>query len=206
MNAIPHETTWDEEPVGLTGRPRRRYGGPASAILLALVLGVVGFYVGVRVEKGQLSSSSAAPVSAAAGASSRTGATRGSAGAFPRAFAGGSANGFTATFGTVSSMNHGTLYVTEINGNTVKVMLSSATKVTKSMTAGKNSIRPGDTVSIQGLGGSSGSIAAASVSDSGARTAGGGFAGAAGAPGAAGGAGGSSAGNAAVNSLFGSGR
>jgi hypothetical protein len=200
MNAIPHETTWDEEPVGVAGRPRRRYGGPASAILLALVLGVVGFYVGVRVEKGQLSSSSATPVSAAAGTTSRTG---GPAGAVPRAFAGGSANGFTATFGTVSSMNHGTIYVTEINGNTVKVKLSSATRVTKSMTAGKNSIRPGDTVSIQGLGGSSGSIAAASVSDSGARTAGGGFAGGVGAAGAAGR---SSAGNAAVNSLFGSGR
>jgi hypothetical protein len=38
-------------------RPRARYLTPVTALLMALILGGVGFYVGIRVEKSQSSSS-----------------------------------------------------------------------------------------------------------------------------------------------------
>jgi hypothetical protein len=79
------------------------------------------------------------------------------------------------------------------------VTLSSATTITKSLPVSSRSVHPGDTVVIQGLKDSDGTISAASVSDTGNRgggtTSGGGS--------AAGGT--SSGGSSAVNSLFGSG-
>jgi hypothetical protein len=74
----------------------------------------------------------------------------------------------------------------------VKVMLSSATNVTKSQAVSKSALRPGDTVVVQGVKGSSGSISATSVSDTGARAGAGGSSGS-----------GSGGAGAAVNSLFG---
>ena len=55
-----------------------------------------------------------------------------------------------ATFGTVSSISGNSLYITEASGNTVKVTLSSATKVTKNVGVGKKAVRPGDTVVVAG--------------------------------------------------------
>ena len=67
MNAISYdrpEEEWDgyedEQDVALPGRPRRRVLTWWSAGLFAVLLGLVGFYVGVRVEKNQLASSSSA--------------------------------------------------------------------------------------------------------------------------------------------------
>ena len=61
MNAIPYdgpEEEWDsyedEQEVALPGRPRRKVLTWWSAGLFAVLLGLVGFYVGVRVEKHQL--------------------------------------------------------------------------------------------------------------------------------------------------------
>ena len=121
MNAIPYDTPeqeWDapEESYELPGRPRRRFWGPGTAVVLAVLLGVVGFYVGVRVEKGQLSSSTSTlgtglgGAAAGAGAGARTGAgsaasAAGRTGGFGRALAGGGAGGANASFGTVSSVN-----------------------------------------------------------------------------------------------------
>src|SRR5580700_9366358 len=66
MNAIPYdrpEEEWDSyqegnEEFALPGRPRRQWFNRKSAALFAVVLGAIGFYAGVRVEKGQLSNSS----------------------------------------------------------------------------------------------------------------------------------------------------
>jgi hypothetical protein len=81
MNAIPYdrpEEEWDsyedEQEVALPGRPRRKVLTWWSAGLFALILGAVGFYVGVRIEKSQLSnSSSASAFSAAAGSGAAAG-------------------------------------------------------------------------------------------------------------------------------------
>ena len=58
--------------------------------------------------------------------------------------------------------------MTEATGNTVKVTLSSATKVTKNVGVGKKAMRPGDTVVVAGAKDSNGTIAATTVSDTGA--------------------------------------
>ena len=71
------------------------------------------------------------------------------------------------SFGTVSSVNGNTLYVTDSSGNTIKVSLSSSTKVTKSEKVGKASVNPGDAVVVQGVKSANGTITAGSVSDSG---------------------------------------
>jgi hypothetical protein len=208
MSAIPyegHEEEWDgeeQETLARPGRPRRQLFNRRSAILLALVVGVIGFYAGVRVEKGQLSSSSSTGVSlpsslpslAGSGASSR-GATATSTGSRsslpgPGAFGGG------ASIGTVSNINGKTIYISDTSGNTVKVRLSSATKITKSFTVGKKAVRPGDSVVIQGAKSSNGTLSATSISDSGASTTGSGSSGTSSS---------STSSGSGVSSLFGSG-
>jgi Domain of unknown function (DUF5666) len=211
--AIPYggpEEDWDRyegEELALPGRSRRRFLNPVSAALIALVLGAIGFYVGVRVEKGQLSNSSSSAslaaglrAAAGAGASRLAGARAGAsaarggasaagaggagvgaggagAGAAAAGFAGGrgaflsgAIGGGNSSFGTVSSVDGKNIYVTEAgNGNVVKVQLSGATKITKSVGVSKSAVRPGDAVVVQGLKNSGGTVSATSVSDSGAR-------------------------------------
>jgi hypothetical protein len=194
MNAIPYDTPeeeWDSyedgQDLGLPGRPRRRILTWWSAGLFAVLIGLVGLYIGIRVEKNQLANSSATTAFTAGtgaagtgtGAARRAGATgsgasssargAGGGGSFRSLFGGGAAGaGGSASVGTVSSMSGNTLYVTETSGNTVKVTLSSATKVTKTVTVGKNAVRPGDLVVVSGAKGSSGTVSATTVSDTGA--------------------------------------
>ena len=55
------EEQWDDtddETPALPGRPRRQLFNRWTAALLALITCAVGFYAGIRVEKGQVSSSS----------------------------------------------------------------------------------------------------------------------------------------------------
>jgi hypothetical protein len=218
MSALPYESQeegWDsyreDQKLELPGRPRRRFLNWGSAVLLALAVGGIGFYVGVRVEKGQVSgsSSSASPL-AGLGAAARSGAAgsgasrlagaagagaAGGRGAFAGAFGGGN-----SSFGTVSSVNGKTIYVTQVGtGNVVKVTLSSATKITKNLGVGKSAIRPGDTVVVSGVKGSDGKIAATSVSDTGASTTGSGTGSGSSSSGSSGSA------SSAVGSLFGGG-
>jgi hypothetical protein len=193
MNAIPYqapEEEFEHEPFVMPARRRRRLWGPLTGLFVAAVVGAGCFYAGVRVEKGQLSSSTS-------GARRASGLSSFAGGGFARALGGGA--GGNASFGTVSSVSGKSLYLTDLTGNTVKVTLSSATTITKSLPVSSRSVHPGDTVVIQGLKDSDGTISAASVSDTGNRgggtTSGGGS--------AAGGT--SSGGSSAVNSLFGSG-
>lgn len=235
--ATPHQA-WDtdEQPTALLatpGRPRRRWGGPWTAALLAVLVGAGCFYAGVRVEKHQLANSGstgsgtaaralatrfggagagtgasgtgassrasgASGASAASGASGASGASRGAGGA-GGGFTGLGRAGANGSVGTVSAVSGKTLYLSEFSGNTVKVTLSSATTITKSVGVGASSVRPGDIVVVQGLTGSNGTITASAVNDSGVRAA----SGSSGGSGSSGSSGGGS--GAALNSLFGSG-
>ena len=106
----------------------------------------------------------------------------------------GGPGGSNASFGTVASVNGRTVYLTETSGNTVKVKLSASTKISKSQSAGRSSVRPGDTVVVTGVPNSSGTVVAASLTDSGAGR---------GPSGASAGGGASSSGSrSAVGSLF----
>jgi hypothetical protein len=228
MTAIPYDSPeegWDgyddDGTTELPGRRRRQFWTRGSAALIALLVGAIGFYVGVRVEKGQVSSSgstsnplaalAAARGGAASGASgaSRTGAASGASGASRSGAAGGfgGRGGFAAalgggngTFGTVSSISGNTLYVTQTaTGNVVKVELSGAAKITKSVGVGKSAIHPGDTLIVQGVKGSNGTITATTVSDSGASAS------STSGSGSSATSGSGSSGSSAVSSLFGSG-
>jgi hypothetical protein len=190
MSAVPydsHEQEWDtaeREPFVAPGRPRRRFFNRRSAALAAAITCAAGFYAGVRVEKSQLASTASAATTSATGAGARTGAAAGrstatgagAGGGFPgggRFGAGGAGGGGgNASFGTVSNVSGNTIYLTDATGNTVKVTLSSATKLTKSLGVSKSALHPGDSVVIQGVKDSSGTLVATSVSDSGARATG----------------------------------
>jgi hypothetical protein len=191
MSAIPYEQDreehWEdqrEDTLALPGRPRRKFFNRRSAALLALIACAAGFYAGIRVEKAQLSSSSStasAFTPPALGGSSATGrapsasggSRSGSASGFPGrgGFPGAALAGGNASIGTVSSIDGNKLYLTDGSGNTVKVTLSSATKITKSLSVSKRSLHPGDSVVIRGLKNKKGTLAATSISDSGASNA-----------------------------------
>jgi hypothetical protein len=184
MNAIsygPAGDTWQEPEVDDGGqlpvRPRRRLLTRASALLLALVVGAIGFYTGIRVEKGQVSSSSTASgglaslASRFAAARGTSGSTTGRSGATSTGglsgFASGGFPGGGGISGTVGDVNGRTIYVTETGGNTVKVKLSGATKLTKSESVSRSKINPGDRVAVSGVTGSGGAVSATSLTDSG---------------------------------------
>ena len=142
----------------LPGRPRRRILTWWSAGLFAVLIGLVGLYVGVRVEKNQLANSSATSAFAAGTGAARD---RYRYGCARRAGATGSGASASAARGRRwrflpgpvrrrrcrrwreclgrNRLEHEwkSLYVTETSGNTVKVTLSSATKVTKNGYRGK---------------------------------------------------------------------
>lgn len=195
MSAVPydsHEQDWgpsEQEPVATPGRPRRRLFNRRIAALIAVITCAAGFYAGVRVEKTQLASTASAATTGAAapasgaragagaapgsGAGAQTSSTTGASSqtGFPGAgrFGGGGGN---ASLGTISSVSGNTIYLTDTTGNTVKVTLSSATKLSKSLAVSKGSLHPGDSVVIQGVKNSSGTLVATSVSDSGANATG----------------------------------
>ena len=137
---------------------------------------------------GSAATGSAASGSAASGASSTGGASAAGAGGFAARFGGGN-----ATFGTVASIDGKTLTLTEASGDTVKVKLTSATKISKTESAKRSQIHPGDTITVSGVTSKQGTVSAATVTDSGARTTG--------SSSSTGSSGGSSGGS-AVGSLF----
>lgn len=183
-------------------RPRRKLLNRRSAALAAIATCAIGFYAGVRVEKGQLASSSgaltfgagaragtagtagrtaglgrtggSAGTSGSAGTAGVAGAAGSAAGAAGRAGGGlfGGAAGGAGSFGTVQSVNGNTIVLSEATGNTVQVQLSSATKVSKTQSVGRSAVRPGDTVIVEGITNSKGTLVAARVTDSGNSSAG----------------------------------
>jgi hypothetical protein len=184
LSAEPFDDYDDSFGEALPARPRPRYLTPLTALLMALILGAVGFYVGVRVEKSQTTGGGGsgafgrafAGAGATGSSSSRTGSTPGS-GALPGTGSlasrfGGPTGGATGTVGSVTSVDGKTIYVKETGGNTVKVKLSGATKITKSEAVGRKKLYPGDQVSISGSSSSNGTVNATSVNDSGASSSG----------------------------------
>ncbi len=172
---VDDQDEWLEEPEELLPRrPRRRLlgagGNPLALALIGVLLAACGFIGGVLIEKGETSSGSSAG-SAASSLASRFRALRGgtsaavsSSGASSGA-TGGSGAGFTRpTAGTVAYLAGKTLYVTNTEGNTVKVNTTAATSVTKTVKASVKSIHPGETVTVTGETGAGGSIGAESIS------------------------------------------
>ena len=171
----------------LPQRPRASYLTPLTALLMALILGGVGFYVGIRVEKSKTTTaaggtsgfarafagigtggSTTTGGTSTTGSASRTGFPGAGAGGFASRFAAGGPGGAGGTVGSISSVRGNTIYVTETSGNTVKVKLSSATKITKSESVSRKKLYPGEEVVVAGSTGAKGTVSATSVTDSGA--------------------------------------
>jgi len=157
---------WPDEPE-LPPRPRRRLfgagGNPIALALLAVLLIACGFIGGVLVEKGETSSSTS--TGAVSGLASRFAALRGStSSAGARSGAGSAASGTRPTIGTVAYLAGDTLYVTNAEGNTVKVTTSAGTSVTKTVKTSVKGIHPGEAVTITGASGSGGALSAESIS------------------------------------------
>ena len=197
------EDDWVQEYEELPPRPRRRLITPLNLALLGVLLVAAGFIGGVLVEKGQVSSTPSTATGAGGGAFARRagltgtgGAAAGGAGAAGRGAlgAGAAAN---LTTGTVSVVDHGTLYVTDAQGNTIKVTGASGGTVTRTDLSSVSHVRPGDTVIVSGPKAGDGSIEATSIRATAADAPSGGFAslfgGAGGGAGASGGGGSSGA-------------
>jgi len=173
------EDEWLDDESELPRRPRRRLLTPIPLALLAALLIACGFIGGVLVQKGQGGTASSsggasgfpagltALKGAVPGATGGTGSTatggsraKGGAGAFPGL--GGAGGGVTT--GEVAYVRGNTLYVTDSQGNAVKVKAAAGSKVTKTVSTKANRIHPGATVVVLGSKAKNGSISASSIS------------------------------------------
>ncbi len=171
---LEEEGAWVEEPdEELPRRPRRRLLAPIPVALLLVLLTVCGFIAGVLVEKGQSSSTSSSATGAglaarfaalrgASGASGASGSSRtssSSASGLAGAFGGAGA----ATTGEVAFIQGDDIYVTNAEGNTVKVSTSPGATVTKTVKSSVKDIHPGETVVVTGGKSSNGTVSAESI-------------------------------------------
>jgi hypothetical protein len=168
----------------------RRLGTLTSVLVLA-VAAAAGFIGGVQVQKrqGDTSSVSAAgagartagatsttvaggpgpaggPSSTVAGGAGGAGAARGPAGG-GAARAGGAGAAGAAVAGQVKLVDGNNLYVTDAQGNVVKVVTTPASRFTRTGSGTIQDVRPGDTVVVQGQKGDDGIVTATAVADSG---------------------------------------
>lgn len=151
----------------LPPRPRRRLLGaganPVGMALLCALLTACGFIGGVLVEKGETQPSAA--TSATGALASRLAALRASRAGGGLAQLGGasSGGGVSPTVGQVSYVSGHTLYVTDFEGNTIKVTATAGASVTRTIKSALESIRPGETVIVTGNRHASGAIRAQSI-------------------------------------------
>jgi hypothetical protein len=164
---------------------------PLTGGLLALAIAAAGFVGGVLIEKGQTGSSAGGALPA--GLSSSGGGPPGLAAA---------QSGGGTTFGTVANVTGRTLYVTDAQGNTIKVLTTKGSTVTRSASSKVGDIHPGDSVVIQGQQRRSGTVKAQSIRASAAGSGGGALIGAGPQTSASGGSS-QSSGAGAVDQLFG---
>lgn len=148
-----YEDDWEtHEHEQLPPRPRRKLIAPVPLALLAVLIAAAGFIGGVLVQKGQQDST--------------TGGLPSGLPNFADAQSGGGADGEgrgSGTVGEVSSVKGKTLYVTDAQGNTIAVKANSASEVTRTAEGRLRSIKPGDTVIVQGSERDDGSVRASSI-------------------------------------------
>jgi hypothetical protein len=133
---------------------RRRKLSWVTAVLAIGAAVAIWFAAGVRVQKGQVTTT------ATAGASGRRAAAAAGGGAAALGTGGGGGAG--ATRGTVKLIDGTNLYVTDSNGNVIKVSTTGAS-FTKTVAGAVTDVRPGDTVTIIGPAGADGTVTARTV-------------------------------------------
>ncbi|MFJ8440180.1 hypothetical protein [Kitasatospora griseola] len=173
----------------LAAPPRRKLPWP-TLVLSGGLIAVLSFAGGVWYQKGDNSGGN--------------GAARASGGQYPGGgqqngnrrsggqggYGGQAGGGFTR--GTVKSVDGTTVYLTDANGNTVKITTGDSTKVTTTKEGKVGDLQPGQSVTVTGSKGADGSYSATQLTEGGA----GGFGGRGGQSGGQGGqAGGSGTGS-----------
>ena len=162
----------DDDTFQLLAIRRRRKLPLVTATLVVALVAAGAFIGGVEIQKHQGGSSAGTfrgaltsglagqGAGTTTGRTGTTGSTRG--GGFGGV--GGAAGGGT-TFGTVTVIKGSTLYVTDANGNIVKVTTSASSRVTKTTTATitLGGVQPGDTVVVRGTQQKNGNIAADTI-------------------------------------------
>lgn len=153
----------DEPPAVRAGR---RSGPGTLTVMLLVALGLAaGFFGGVQAQKAKAPISIGEPGNVTGRGGEREGAgANAAAGPAEGAGAGG------PTFGDIKLVDQGNIYVTTPQGSIVKVTTSSSTKFSKQADAGVQDMKPGDRVLVQGITGPDGTVAANTVTDSGAPT------------------------------------
>jgi hypothetical protein len=154
--AAPHEDDFELEALPV----RRRRLPLLTAVLVAALVAAGAFVGGVEAQKHYGTSASAAASGGTGGAAALAARRRG--GGSPTFFGGGPASAESMTAGLITVIRGSTLYVTDFNGNTVKVK-ASGVKVTKTVTAALRSLHPGDSVVVQGKKQKDGSYKASSI-------------------------------------------
>lgn len=155
---------------------RRRKRLPKTTVaLVGIAVATVAFIGGIEIQKhfgkGATSSSgipSFARNFAGGNFPGASGTSSSNSGTAPPSFGGTSSGGISgfgggATSGTVTLIKGSTLYVTTASGNTVQINTSAASRVTKSVSGTVKSIHPGDTVTVIGSQGKTGSVTARQI-------------------------------------------
>ncbi|MEU6173953.1 hypothetical protein ABZ832_18780 [Streptantibioticus parmotrematis] len=159
----------------LAAPPRRKLPWLTLA-LSGAVVAALAFAGGALVEKNNLNGSGHAGGTFAAGArgaaGTGTGSGTGASGAAGRfggsgasAGAGRSGSGSGMTMGTVKLVDGSTIYVTDAQGDIVKVTTGKSTQVTEAKPGKASDLQPGQTVTVRGTQDSSGDIAATTVTE-----------------------------------------
>jgi hypothetical protein len=151
--------------------PRRRVHWTTAVLIVALII-VAAFAGGIFAQKHWGGSSSAGFTlpnggslpsgfpGAATGGTASTGRSGSSTG-FPAGLTQGGFGG--GTRGTVSYIDGNILYISTGTGSVVKVRIPKGLTVDRTVTAKASSIRPGETVVVQGATGTNGTVKATGV-------------------------------------------
>jgi hypothetical protein len=155
----------DEDNIDDFVAPRRRRVVPSAtwALLFALV-GGGGFLAGVKAQHSQASSTSSV---AALASAFRNGGGRGAAGN-GAGTGGAGGQGAGATVGQVKLVDGDNVYVSDAQGNVVKVHVGSTATVSITQSATVADLKAGANVLVRGAAGADGTVEATSVSDLGA--------------------------------------
>ncbi|HUZ21129.1 MAG TPA: hypothetical protein VMU75_11230 [Acidimicrobiales bacterium] len=158
----PGEPAFDADEVWPTRATARRLRLPIPAVvLLALLLAAGGFWAGAAVQKSRGAASGTSRPSGLASLFGRGGAASGSGLGAGRGLGGAST---AAAAGIVTVVEGTTLYVTTASGGLVKVLVGPQAKVTRDAGTTLSTLKPGDTVVVQGTKAKNGTVSASSIS------------------------------------------
>jgi hypothetical protein len=153
----------DEWESGPAPRGIRLHALTAGLVGIALLAG--GFWAGAVADHHHNGSSSTNSLSALASrfAAARAGGGLGGAGGGPGGAGGATASNGGLTSGIVTEVQGDTLYVTDSNGNLIKVQVGSSATVTRTSSTPLSGLQVGDNVVVVGSKGSNGTVSATSV-------------------------------------------